>query len=162
PANLPATSRARSSWSCLKSPRAQARTCTRGRFWRCRLARRAGSACAFRAAWVLRRAKTPGRTETAQPAPLRYTPVTTERKQPSPAQGYRASFCSNKLRSHPLRRAQQTGVIAGRADKLDTKRHVILAGQKRQRNGGQAEQSPECAEDRVAGRFTLWRDTARC
>src|SRR5262249_45006920 len=50
---------------------------------------------------------------------------------------------------------------AGRADKLDAKRHVILAGQKRQRNGRQAEQSPECAEHGIAGRFTLWRDTAR-
>src|SRR6185436_20729518 len=54
------------------------------------------------------------------------------------------------------------GVIAGRADKLDAKRHVIVAVQKRQRNSGQAEQSPECAEHWIAGRFTLWRDTTRC
>src|SRR5262245_55364927 len=27
--------------------------------------------------------------------------------------------------------------------------------------GGQAEQSPECAEHGIAGCFTLWRDTAR-
>jgi hypothetical protein len=70
-------------------------------------------------------------------------------------------LCSNKLGYQPLRRAQQTGVVAGRANKLNAKRHVILAGQKRQRNGWQTEQGPECAKYWIAGCLALRRYTAR-